>query len=153
MEDGLFEKNWSSDLTKEFEFGKEKAFPKKIINIHPGDVYLYRGRHPLPTAILEGHPCSTVSMHYITDESIDAGPLISQISIAINYKATYQENEAALRKMLYPFVVPQLLSWKSQDGLPSWRWSPNPGSYRKRLSKKTLDHLVNSPNLLDFRQS
>ena len=123
----------------------------KVINVHPGDVHRYRGRHPLPVAILNGEPYCSLSVHLINDEKIDRGPLLAQLFVAIDYSTNYQQNEKRLRAHLYPLLSVLLSQWKYQEKLPMWDWQPQAGSYRKALSKDVLEDLMSCSSLEKYQ--
>lgn len=62
----------NDDLTK-FKF---------LFNLHPGPFSFARGRHPLPIAVKYNHPYIGVTLHQITDRSIDSGPVLLEWKIA-----------------------------------------------------------------------
>jgi len=55
---------------------------KYLFNLHPGPISLARGRHPLPCAIKFNHQFVGITIHQITNEDIDAGPILFETKIA-----------------------------------------------------------------------
>lgn len=57
-------------------------FPKGVINLHPAYLPFNRGQYPNVWSIIDETP-SGVTLHYIDDEKIDAGDIISQREVSI----------------------------------------------------------------------
>ncbi|MCK4661194.1 MAG: hypothetical protein KAV82_16865, partial [Phycisphaerae bacterium] len=64
-----------------------------ILNFHPGVIEMCRGRHPLPCAILARHALMGVTCHVIDSEAVDAGPIVAQVRLPINYAKDYRYND------------------------------------------------------------
>ena len=58
-------------------------FSKGIINIHPGDLKKFRGRHPIGWALIKGEKEIVITAHKITDK-IDLGKVIHKSKFKIN---------------------------------------------------------------------
>lgn len=56
---------------------------KGVVNVHPGSLKLYRGRHPLGWALIERQAKVTLTFHKIT-EDFDLGMIIKEIDISVN---------------------------------------------------------------------
>lgn len=99
------------------------SFIKKcryIINYHCADIEQFRGRHPLPTAILNRSSSMALSAHFIDSEKIDAGPFVARITLPINYDQDYHYNEARLRSFLSPITESLLQEYRLAGKLSSW---------------------------------
>lgn len=70
-----------------------------VINIHPSLLPMYRGATPTVWAILNGERETGVSAHFIEDESIDKGRIITQYRVKIEDSDT----DGFLRKKLAEF--------------------------------------------------
>ncbi len=65
---------------------------RKVLNIHPSLLPLYRGPSPIESALLHGDTITGVSL-MILDEEMDHGPLIGQ--------ADYEINDSTTKELLY----------------------------------------------------
>lgn len=54
-----------------------------VVNAHPGDLKLYRGRHPIGWALIEREPKITLTFHKITKD-FDLGLIIKNINIQVD---------------------------------------------------------------------
>jgi len=59
-----------------------KIFPEGVINLHPAYLPFNRGQYPNVWSIINETP-SGVTLHYIDDEKIDTGDIISQKEVVI----------------------------------------------------------------------
>ncbi len=83
---------------------KMLQYPKyDVINIHPGILPEYRGRHPLPQAILNNDRYMGLTAHIMTLE-IDKGKVLNIVKKEIDYQKSYKENESLLLALLNGFV-------------------------------------------------
>ncbi len=123
---------------------------RKVINFHTGDIITCRGRHPLHFAILAKLPTMGVTAHFINSEEIDAGPIIAQIAIPINYNLTFHGNEKIMLSTLESFCRMVLSLISSSDFAP-WAWfDTNPSGYNRRLDNETLISVYSSACLKEF---
>jgi len=60
-----------------------------IINCHAGNLPFYRGRNPLNWVLLNGEKKFGITVHYIIDEKIDHGDIITKKVYPITKKDTY----------------------------------------------------------------
>jgi methionyl-tRNA formyltransferase len=122
----------------------------EIYNFHPGDLYKFRGRHPLPSAILSGAETMALSVHKIDSDRIDSGPMYSQIFLKIDYKKSYSENHERLQEAL-PFLAESICNNINEGReVPCWDWQISPDSYKSRLDAETLRQMINAENLLRY---
>ena len=70
-------------------------FNKGCINLHAG-LPAYRGRHPVPTMLIDGLDEIPVSVHFM-DEGIDTGKIITHDTILVDRDDTY---ENVMKKIL-----------------------------------------------------
>jgi len=64
-----------------------KAFPNKIMNIHPSLLPSFRGLHAQKQAIDFGVRCSGCTVHFVNEE-LDGGPIILQEAVPVLPKDT-----------------------------------------------------------------
>lgn len=87
-----------------------RAYPNKIINIHPSLLPKFPGRHGIKDAYNADVHETGVTVHYV-DEGIDTGKIIAQESITIGYNESLDSLEERIHKVehqLYPQVIQQL---------------------------------------------
>lgn len=90
-------------LTPEFV----NHFQGKIVNIHPSLLPKYPGLHTHEKAIQAGDKEHGVTVHWVT-ESLDAGPIIAQVKIAVDPSDTPETLKAKIHReehKLYPQVI------------------------------------------------
>lgn len=93
-----------------------KAFPHRIINIHPSLLPNFPGRDGIGDAYRAGACETGVTIHYV-DEGIDTGPIIAQQKLSINPDWTEQELAEKIHKIehqLYPNTL-KTLSEKEEN--------------------------------------
>ncbi|MDD3374324.1 MAG: phosphoribosylglycinamide formyltransferase [Candidatus Omnitrophica bacterium] len=84
-----------------------KAYKKKILNIHPALLPLFKGAHAIKDAFDSGVKKTGVTVHFV-DEKVDHGPIIAQESICIKKGESLKSLEARIHKVehkLYPKVI------------------------------------------------
>jgi len=94
-----------------------KAFPLRIINIHPALLPKYGGKgfygHHVHEAVVAAHEKeSGITIHYV-NERYDNGAIIFQTKVAISENDTPDDVAAkihVLEQMNFPVVIEQLLS-------------------------------------------
>jgi methionyl-tRNA formyltransferase len=75
--------------------------PFGVVNVHPSLLPKYRGATPTVWAILNGEKETGVTAHFIENEGIDRGRIISQASVAIDA----DETDGSLRRKLADISV------------------------------------------------
>ena len=118
-------------------------FPKGIVNIHPSLLPAYRGPTPGLSALLDGQTTTGISI-MLLDKELDHGPLIGQITSAIQsedtsaslYPRLFQEGTDLLKK-----VLPEYLDGKIQ---------PQPQEDSK--ATYTLPHLTKETGFVNFHE-
>lgn len=122
---------------------------RRIINFHPGDIELFRGRHPLPQTILNGWPEMAISAHLIDSESIDAGPILGRLLLPIDYSTNYSTNYARLLNALPSFA--NLILKEVLNGSCSPRpFLPREGSYYPPIESSRLESLMQADTLQEY---
>ena len=84
-----------------------KAFPRRIINIHPSLLPKFPGLEAWKQALVAGETVTGCTVHYV-DEQIDHGRILAQKEVAIlpNYTAeSLHARIQALEHQLYPAVI------------------------------------------------
>lgn len=103
--ENLSEKVNLSDLGFSYGFGlifsadEIKKHRHGIINFHCGNFELYRGRHPIGWAIIEGQKNIIITAHRINSK-IDSGEILSTLSIGITEMQTEREVAFACEKAI-----------------------------------------------------
>jgi methionyl-tRNA formyltransferase len=119
----------------------------RVVNFHPGDLFTCRGKHPLPFAILKKLPQMCFSAHGIDSEKIDAGPLIAQLFLPIDYSASYAVNERILLAALPDFAASVIALLQTADFKP-WPWRDKvKAPYNKKLEPETLTRVLNAKHI------
>ena len=113
---------------------------RKIINIHPGILPDYRGRHPLPQAILNREKEMGLVSH-VLNEGIDAGKVIIQETARIDYKKSYKYNEDRLFN-LCPTVLDKTVEKYLNGEINFHKAVENGGIYYKPLDKDSLQRIT-----------
>jgi len=121
-----------------------------IINFHPGDVFICRGRHPLPSAILYNYPEMGITVHLIDDERIDAGPILYRLLMPIDYNSSYKFNEMRLLKAL-KCLASLVADDIKEKRIVVYKWDPSRSIYFKPLKKEVLQKIINSSRLMEIR--
>lgn len=144
----------SVDLAVVGSFGRILRMPvigrcKAVLNVHPGIVEVCRGRHTLPVNVLRGDPMMGITFHLIESEEIDAGPIVAQIRLPIDYDADFDANHARLRRALEPMARLVLAEYASRGVFPAWAWTPTPDSYHPPLPPETFRTVLEAGRLAD----
>jgi methionyl-tRNA formyltransferase len=121
-----------------------------VINFHPGDIFTCRGRYPLQCAIVKKLPFMSITAHFITSTEIDAGPVIAQYSVPINFDTSYKNNEDILFS-LFPYFIKSVIQLiDSKDISPYNRCYENIYPYNDSPSRRTLHLLYSAETLNKF---
>lgn len=122
------------------------SFPRKaVINIHPGILPQYRGKHPLPQAILNREKYMGITAHVMQLE-IDKGRILNRSMILIDYDASYTENEKRLLCTLEGFVKQSIENFMKGVALPC----EGDDHYYKPLSREKIIQVMNAKHLKDI---
>lgn len=132
----------------------EKAIKKfrYLINCHPGNFEINRGRHPLPWAIYNGEKFMGVTIHLIDSKLIDAGAIIREVKIPINYNLSYNRNYNLLNNMIIYLLISVLDELTEFKSLNSINIKLKTNSYQNPMDKQLLADIINSVNLLRFKK-
>ncbi|WP_203650805.1 phosphoribosylglycinamide formyltransferase [Secundilactobacillus yichangensis] len=88
-----------------------KAFPRRIINIHPALLPSFPGRQGIEDAYNAGVKVTGVTIHYV-DGGVDTGEIIAQEAVYRSDEDTLASLEAKIHQvehLLYPKTVRQLI--------------------------------------------
>jgi len=90
-----------------------KAFPQRIINIHPALLPAFPGLHVQQKAIDYGAKFSGCTVHFV-DGGVDTGPIIAQAVVPIFADDT--ENSLAARILIQEHkIYPQVIQWFAEN--------------------------------------
>ena len=117
-----------------------------VINIHPGILPNYRGRHPLPQAILNKEKYMGITSHIMNLE-IDKGKILNLIQLPIDYTKNYKENELNLVKELPNFVLKTVDNYLNKKYL---NIVENSNKYYKPLKKELINNIFTANKLEDI---
>jgi phosphoribosylglycinamide formyltransferase-1 len=84
-----------------------KAFPRRIINIHPSLLPKFPGREAWKQALVAGETVTGCTVHYV-DEQIDHGKILAQKEVRILPNDTAESLHARIQVLeheLYPAVI------------------------------------------------
>lgn len=84
-----------------------KAFPKRMINIHPSLLPSFPGLHGIQESYDYGVKVTGITIHYI-DEGVDTGPIIMQATVDVSPLKTVEEWEEKIHQLehvVYPKVI------------------------------------------------
>src|SRR5215831_15840759 len=87
-----------------------KAFPRRIINIHPSLLPKFPGLEACKQALAAGEKVTGCTVHYV-DEKIDHGKIIAQSEVPILPEDTPESVHARIQiaeRELYPAVIAEL---------------------------------------------
>ena len=94
--------------------GFVRAFPKRILNVHPALLPKFPGAHAIRDAWEAKEKVTGVTIHYV-DEGVDTGPAILQREVRIDPKDTLESLEKkvhAVEYELYPEAINLVLEGK-----------------------------------------
>ncbi len=91
-----------------------KAFPDRIINIHPALLPAFKGAHAVKDALAAGVKVTGVTVHFV-DEEVDHGAVIEQVEVKVKRGDTLETLLPRIHEAehkLYPKVVDLFLRGK-----------------------------------------
>lgn len=94
-----------------------KAYPQRIINIHPALLPAFPGIHSIEEAYQAQVAETGVTIHYI-DEGVDSGPIIAQAVVPLRAGESLVALETrihATEHQLYPEVIQTLIKSNSKE--------------------------------------
>lgn len=93
-----------------------KAFPRRIINIHPSLLPKFPGLEAWKQALVAGETVAGCTVHYV-DEKIDHGQIVAQRQVTILPNDTPESLHARIQAIehdLYPAVIAELCETYSE---------------------------------------
>lgn len=87
-----------------------KAFPGRVLNIHPSLLPAFPGLHAIRQALDHGVKVTGVTVHRV-DEGVDTGPILAQEAVAVvdgDDEDSLAERIHAVEHRLYPRVLGRL---------------------------------------------
>ena len=84
-----------------------KAFPRKIINIHPSLLPKYKGLNAVQQALDSGEDVTGCTVHYVTEE-LDSGEIIMQQKVHIFPHDTVESLTRAIHKAEHKIMTETL---------------------------------------------
>lgn len=89
-----------------------KAFPSRIINIHPADPAQFKGLHGYQWAFSQKLPRTYITVHLV-DEGVDTGPVLDQAEVDLTGIQSLADVEArglAVEHQLYPLALAKFIT-------------------------------------------
>lgn len=86
-----------------------KAFPQRIINIHPSLLPAFPGLHVQRKALEYGARFSGCTVHFV-DDGVDSGPIIIQAIVPIHTNDTEETLSARILEQEHK-IYPQAIQW------------------------------------------
>jgi len=123
---------------------------KLILNFHGGLVQSCRGRHPLPSAILNQHKFMGITCHVIDSEKIDEGPVVGQILAPLDYQASFRVNDQRLAAMFPPLARAVLDEYSEAGRVVAEPVDLDPGGYFPPVEQLTMDQMFAARSLAEF---
>jgi len=122
---------------------------QSVVNFHPGIVQEIRGRHTIPVNARRGDAFMGITSHLIENEQIDAGPILAQIRIPIDYDANFDRNHLRLRSYLGTMALDIFKAYMATGRFVGVPWVPTPESYHRPLTPKELHEVLDAERLAD----
>ncbi len=100
-----------------------KAFPWRVINLHPALLPAFPGTHSIADAVGYGVKVTGVTVHFV-DPGVDTGPVIAQEAVPVRHDDTADSLGArihAVEHRLLPEVIRQIAAGKVRPPLPGSR--------------------------------
>lgn len=152
--DILIEKNLNPEIifvTNSSIILKQSLIDKcnNIFNLHNGDLLTNRGAHPLYHSILNKDNFMFLVCHTIESEKIDAGRIVCEIKIPINYNLDFITNVDTIHNFSKIIVSHVISCYTKYGNIKGVSVKSNKNSYKKRIDNnikqriKQLSHLIN----------
>ncbi len=90
-----------------------KAFPHKVLNIHPSLLPDFPGLHVIEKAFQAGRKKMGCTVHFV-DEGCDTGPIIAQSSFDVQSQDTLESITERMHQHEHKLYV-QVLNWLSEE--------------------------------------
>jgi phosphoribosylglycinamide formyltransferase-1 len=80
------------------------AFPRRIVNVHPSLLPAFPGARAIEDALAAGVETTGVTVHLV-DAGLDSGPVLEQLPVEVEPRATLEQRIHAVEHELLPQVV------------------------------------------------
>ena len=90
-----------------------KAFPNRIINLHPSLLPKYKGLHAIEQALEAGDKVTGCTVHYVNEE-LDAGEVILQYEVPIEPDDTVETLTPKIQRKEYALLPAAIQQVKQQ---------------------------------------
>jgi phosphoribosylglycinamide formyltransferase 1 len=100
-----------------------KAFPWRVINLHPALLPAFPGNHSISDAVQYGVKVTGVTVHFV-DPGVDTGPVIAQEPIRVEDEDTPESLALRIHKVehrLLPAVIRLIAAGRVKPPLPGTR--------------------------------
>jgi phosphoribosylglycinamide formyltransferase-1 len=100
-----------------------KAFPWRVINLHPALLPAFPGTHSIADAVRYGVKVTGVTVHYV-DSGVDTGPVIAQEAVRVENGDTAETLAARIHELehrMLPEVVRLIAEGRVKPPLPGSR--------------------------------
>jgi phosphoribosylglycinamide formyltransferase 1 len=100
-----------------------KAFPHRVINLHPALLPAFPGTHSISDAVRHGVKVTGVTVHYV-DPGIDTGPVIAQEPVRVEEGDTPETLAARIHEVehrLLPATIRLIAAGRVKPPLPGSR--------------------------------
>ena len=124
---------------------------RDVVNFHPGIIQQCRGPQPIATAILQGHSTFGVTAHRIDSEAIDAGPILAQRQLDIDYGSSFSINYARVKALMVEMATSLLPDYVQENWPQGEPWQADDAAYYPRITVEQMQALVKAPNLSQWR--
>jgi phosphoribosylglycinamide formyltransferase 1 len=81
-----------------------RRFAGRVLNVHPSLLPSFPGAHAIDDALAAGVATTGVTVHWV-DDGLDTGPVIAQVEVPVEPRATLVERIHAAEHRLLPEVV------------------------------------------------
>ena len=121
-----------------------------ILNFHGGLIQTCRGRHPLPSAILNHHELMGITCHIIDSEKIDAGPTVAQIELPLDYDANFKRNDDQLLGQFPKLAAMVFKNYKKTGKVVAKPSVLEPGGYYPPVTHEEMQRIFAVSSLNDL---
>jgi len=125
---------------------------RDVVNFHPGIIQHCRGPQPVAAAILRGHARFGVTLHRIDSEAIDAGPILAQRSLDIDYSRGYAANYARIKRAMAALAEEMLPAYRETAWPSGEAWAVSDAAYFPRAGAEQIAALAAAPTLSAWRR-
>ena len=122
-----------------------------VVNFHPGIIQHCRGPQPVAAAILRGHARFGVTAHRIDSEAIDAGPILAQRTLDIDYSRSYGANYTRVKALMAELAGELLPAYRHTPWPVGEPWLAEEAAYFPRAELEQITALAKAPTLSDWR--